>query len=156
MVRFLAAQLESMEPTISTLKRLFALSSNRCAFPDCASPIIESSGTVTGITCHINARSEGGPRYDPKQTVRERHAFDNLILMCARHSKLIDSEPNRFTTDRLRELKAKHEREGSIELAESDVNKPELLLKNYRSIYISAGGHVMVIALVRFKQTGWS
>ena len=102
---------------------------------------------MTGVTCHINARSEGGPRYDPKQTDRERHAFDNLILMCARHSKLIDSEPNRFTADWLREIKAEHAREGPIELPESDAHKAELLLKNYRSIYISAGGHVMVDSL---------
>lgn len=133
-----------MEPSLSTVKRLFALSRNRCSFPECHSPIVEESGTVTGVICHIKGRSEGGPRYDPKQTDKERHAFNNLILMCGRHSKLIDSEPNRFTVDWLREVKVTHESEGSIKLIRSEARKAELLLKDYRALYISAGGHVML------------
>src|SRR5687768_11697745 len=68
------------EPTVSTIKRLFALSANRCAFPKCGCPIVEETGTVTGIICHIKARSKGGPRYDSKQSDEERHAYPNLIL----------------------------------------------------------------------------
>lgn len=132
-----------MEPTISTIKKLFAFSNNRCAFPDCLSPIVEESGTVTGIVCHIAARSKGGPRYDLKQTDEQRHSFENLILMCGRHSKLIDSEPKRYTDKVLFEFKATHEQRGGIELSQSDARKAELLLKDYRAIYITAGGNVM-------------
>lgn len=81
-----------MDLALTTVKRLFALSQNRCAFPGCTAPLIEDTGTVTGIICHIKARSERGPRYDANQTEEERYAFDNLLLMCGRHSKLIDSE----------------------------------------------------------------
>lgn len=132
------------EPSLSTLKRIFALSANRCAFPQCELPIVECSGIVTGIVCHIKARSKGGPRYDPKQTAEERHGYNNLILMCARHSKLIDSDPKTYTVDVLLGMKESHERNGSIELSRSDAQKAEALLKEYRDVYITAGGHVML------------
>lgn len=132
------------EPSVVTIKRLFALSGNRCAYPKCALPIVENSGTVTGIVCHIKARSKGGPRYDAKQPPDERHGFENLLLMCARHSKVIDAEPKTYTVELLRELKALQEREGSIELSRTEAMMAEALWRDYRTLYISAGGHVMV------------
>ncbi len=143
-----------MEPSLPTVKRLFALSGNCCAFPGCNSPIVEDSGTVTGIICHIKARSRGGPRYDPKQTQEQRYSFNNLVLMCARHSKLIDSEPNRFTVDLLLDMKEMHERTGPVELSQADARKAELLLTDYRSLYISAGGHVMLNSPGGVQATG--
>lgn len=125
-----------MEPAIRTLKRLFALSNNQCAFPQCEAPIIESSGTVTGIICHIKARKKKGPRYDDNQTEEERHSFENLVLMCARHSKQIDSEPARFTVETLHDIKALHERNGPIELSIEDGKRVDALLANYRSINV--------------------
>jgi len=134
-----------MEPSLTTIKRLFAASGNKCAFPECNSPIVEDSGTVTGIICHIKARSRGGPRYDLKQSDTDRHSFENLILMCARHSKLIDSEPKRFTAAVLSDMKEMHERSGAIDLRPGDSEKSERILEDYRKFYsISAGGHVMI------------
>lgn len=132
------------EPTFTTLKRLFALSANRCAFPTCELPIIEPSGVVTGVVCHIKARSKGGPRYDSDQTPEERHGYANLILMCARHSKLIDSEPKTYTVDVLLQMKQAQEKKGTIEISQLDAQKVEALLKDYRAVYITAGGHVML------------
>lgn len=133
------------EPSLPTIKRLFAMSGNRCAFPECTLPIVEDSGVVTGIVCHIKARSRGGPRYDCGQKLADRHDYANLILMCARHTKLIDSDPDGYTVDVLNRMKATHERRnGSIELSKSDVLKAEALLQEYRAVYINAGGHVML------------
>lgn len=134
------------EPTQSTVKRLFAFSRNRCAFPQCTTPIVEDSGTVTGIICHIRARSRGGPRYDAKQTPEQRHSFENLILMCSRHSKIIDSEPLTYTTDLLSDMKQLHEREGSIELSQRDAAKAIRLLDEYRAVYIAPGSSVEIHA----------
>ena len=68
-------------PTTATIKRLFAVSGNRCAFPGCTLPLVDpDSGTVLGEICHIKARSPEGSRYDLTQTEVERHAFDNLLL----------------------------------------------------------------------------
>lgn len=97
---------------------------------------MESNGTVTGIACHIKARKKRGPRYDPTQTEEERHAFGNLILMCARHSKQIDSEPERFTVEMLIDIKEMRERNGGLELNLEDSKKVNALLESYRSIYV--------------------
>jgi hypothetical protein len=59
-----------MEPSLVTVKRLFARSQNRCAFTGCDFPIVEESDTVTGIICHINARSPGGPM--PGDSMRKK------------------------------------------------------------------------------------
>lgn len=127
-----------MEPTRTTVKKLFARCRNRCAFPDCSAPIVEENGTVTGIICHIRARSPGGPRYGAEQTEEQRHAADNLILMCARHSKVIDSEPRRYTVKLLTIFKHEHERTAENELSIADGKKVDLLLNAYRDIYIHA------------------
>ena len=132
------------EPPLRTVKRLFALSSNRCAFPKCGCPVVEPTGTVTGIICHIRARSRGGPRFEQHQTDEQRHAFDNLVLMCGRHSKLIDSEPRTYTVDVLQEMKTTHERCGNIELSQSDARLAVRLLEEYRAIYITTTGPVSV------------
>jgi hypothetical protein len=80
-----------LPPTQETIKKLFALSGNQCAFPNCIKVIISSKGNVVGQVCHISAADEGGPRFDPAQSNEQRRAFDNLLLMCslcrARHNE---------------------------------------------------------------------
>ncbi|MBM4083742.1 MAG: hypothetical protein FJ272_03045, partial [Planctomycetes bacterium] len=93
------------------MKRLFALSGNRCAFPGCKQALVdEKSGVVTAEICHIKAESPGGPRYDSNQSDRERHGFANLILLCGDHHKVIDADPNTLTVTKLLLWKARHEK----------------------------------------------
>lgn len=106
-------------PSEQTIKRLFGLSRNRCAFPDCSTAIIQTSGTVTGRICHIKARRPNGPRYDSAQTDEERHAFENLILLCSVHHDIVDSEPDNFTVERLKQLKDNQEKNGREETAQT-------------------------------------
>ena len=97
-------------PSVATVKRLFAVSGNRCAFPGCAVPLVdEASGKVTGRICHIKADSPGGPRYDPEQHNKERHGFANLVLMCPLHHDVVDSGVETYTVEKLLEIKARHE-----------------------------------------------
>lgn len=93
----------------ATIKRLFAMSGNKCAFPDCQVRISEEDGTIIGEVCHIEADKPGGPRYNSAQTDEERQAFENLILICANHHKVIDSNPESYTVTKLIELKTIHE-----------------------------------------------
>lgn len=95
-------------PTVATIKRLFALSGNRCAFPKCTDALIDGK-KVVGKICHIKAQSERGPRYDPAQSAEERHGYDNLILMCGRHADVIDADEEAYTVEYLHRLKARHE-----------------------------------------------
>lgn len=98
------------QPSVPTVKRLFAVSGNRCAFPGCPLPLIDKeSGKVTGKICHIKANNSNGPRYDGLQSEEERQGFDNLILLCPIHHDVIDSDIESYTDERLRRMKEKHE-----------------------------------------------
>lgn len=91
------------------LRRLYALSGNCCAFEGCSNPIFEDDGTLTGECCHIEAYSPCGPRYNEHQTDKERNGYENLMLMCSRHHKIIDSHPEQYSVEKLKFLKATHE-----------------------------------------------
>lgn len=132
-------------PSQKTIKRLFALSRNQCAFPECELPTVEESGTVTGHICHICSREPDGPRYDPAQTDEQRHGFANLILLCARHHAIVDNEPDTYTAASLLEMKRQHERLGGIEITPKDALLAERLLDHYRTLIIhDVAGHVAV------------
>jgi hypothetical protein len=97
------------EPTLATVKRLFAVSGNRCAFPTCTNPIVGLAGEPLGEICHIEAESARGPRYNPDQTDEQRRGFDNLILLCSIHHTTIDSDVNTYTVPWLQGTKRRHE-----------------------------------------------
>jgi hypothetical protein len=119
------------EPTNQTIKRLFARSGNTCAFPGCRIAIVEDSGIITGEICHINAQSPNGPRYDPNQTDEQRHGYDNLILLCDRHHKIADAQPNIYDVQALKEMKSIHETSAGREEVEQDVFYARILLNDF-------------------------
>jgi hypothetical protein len=129
-------------PTDRDIKRLFALSCNRCAHPGCQTSIVQPSGTNTGEIYHIKAKSPKG--YDPKQTNEERHAFANLILFCNVHHKIADSEPQRYTVELLQELKEMHERNGNVEFTQDDARLVRKLTESYLTIHANDEAQVMV------------
>lgn len=97
-----------------TIKRLFAVSGNQCAFQDCSIELVDSpSEIVTAEMCHIKAKNVGGPRYDPTQTEEERNGYENLIVLCPMHHKIIDSQENLniYTVKYLQEIKKNHEKQ---------------------------------------------
>lgn len=101
-----------LSPRESTIRQLFAVSLNQCAFPDCTTPIINShTNTILAEVCHIHAQRDGGPRYDASQSDEERHGYENLILMCRVHHKIIDAPESLslYTADQLRQIKQAHE-----------------------------------------------
>ena len=123
-------------PSLSTLKALFARSKNLCAFPGCTAPIAEDSGTVTGEVCHVRAQNAGGPRYDPDQTRDERNAAANLVLMCGRHHKIIDTETQTFTVARLQSIKRAHEEKGVAEISPAAARVAQQLQANCGNVSI--------------------
>jgi len=83
--------------TARTLKELFALSGNQCAYPDCTNEIVvegtqDSDAAVVGQICHIYAASDDGPRGKPGLTTEERNSAANLILMCGHHHPIVDKQ----------------------------------------------------------------
>jgi hypothetical protein len=102
-----------------TIKRLFAVSNNICAFPDCPAPLVEGE-TFVGEVCHIKSASKGHPRYDPIQSEAERHGFDNLLVLCRKHHKIIDTEVDHYPPEALVEMKKAHEAQETRRFTISD------------------------------------
>lgn len=113
-----------MTITVPTYKKLYSLSGNVCAFPGCTAPIFDTTlGVLVGEVCHIRARSPEGPRYDQFQTAEERDGYDNLILMCSPHNKIIDDPSTRdaFTVEMIEGYKQKHEKRFHNAVVKEDV-----------------------------------
>lgn len=96
------------EPGITAIKRLFARSGNRCAFPKCTAPMADGD-TIFGEVCHIKGKNPGSPRHDPTQTAEQRNDFDNLILLCPNHHAVIDADIEAYTVERLQKMKSARE-----------------------------------------------
>lgn len=124
-------------PSEKTVKKLFALSGNICAFPGCPSPIVESAGTISGQICHIKAKSKGGPRFDAQQSENERHDFANLILLCGQHHKVIDDQPDIYTPDVLSEMKTVHENVAGRQEQKTDGFFAKILLNALNRVEIT-------------------
>lgn len=98
-----------MRLSLIDVKKLFARSGNRCAFPKCVHQIIEHE-SVIGEICHIRAASPEGPRYDPDQSQTDRDSYENLILLCGVHHKVVDDDVEAYTAERLMRMKLEHEK----------------------------------------------
>ncbi len=135
-------------PKISfkTIKRLFALSGNVCAYPGCASLMVDpDSRVVIGEVCHIRAAQPGGPRFDPAQATKERHDEVNLMLLCRTHHRLIDAEPERFPVHDLLEMKRiKVERLARPERSADDALVKKLMAEQRRVEVIANSGNVAI------------
>lgn len=127
------------QPALPVLKRLFALSGNRCAFPGCTASIIQAD-TVIGQVCHIKGIRVGAARYDAHQTDSDRHAYENLILMCSAHHKIIDSNPQDYPVERLQRMKLEHEqRATALPDAEAETGARLLIQQSITSVGQTGG-----------------
>jgi hypothetical protein len=106
-------------PSNPTLKRLFAMSHNLCAFLDCTEPLVEGE-TVVGEVCHIKGEKPGSARYDADQTDAERHEYGNLIAMCRKHHRVIDNEEAKYPVEKLLQMKEEHAENDSRRYVISD------------------------------------
>ncbi len=119
----------------SVIKRLFAVSKNQCAYPNCNEEIVNSSGTVIGEICHIEAAEEGGERYNSDSNDEYRRSFENLILMCSNHHKKTNNVIE-YPTKKLTEFKSKHE-SGNYHV--SDFIVEQAIIKNMEQINKNEG-----------------
>lgn len=99
--------------SLKTKKMLWGRSANRCAFPDCRMElVIDESETddssIVGDEAHIVAQSPDGPRGQSDLTEDQRDSYNNLILLCKVHHKLIDDLPEVYTVEKLHEMKNEH------------------------------------------------
>lgn len=95
-------------PSITTIKTLFALSCNRCAYPRCEEPLTDPSwGQVNADIAHIRGDRPGSARYDATMSDDERQAYDNLLLLCPNCHRRVDRlDPDGHSVQRMIEIKA--------------------------------------------------
>ncbi len=103
-----------MEISAKEQRILLIQSGNRCAFPDCPEPLVHHVGpakrpVVTAQMAHIVSASSDGPRGQDYLPEGEHDKHANLIAFCPKHHKVVDDQPQVFTTERLRQIKADHE-----------------------------------------------
>ena len=94
---------------VEVWRALLAKSGNCCAYPGCNNQIVDEDNIMIGEMAHIEAAEEGGPRYNKKQTDDERNSYDNLIYLCPIHHKIIDRKVDKYSVEKLKEMKSEHE-----------------------------------------------
>lgn len=115
------AKSKAREITVKTIKRLYALSGNKCAFPDCNVNLLSSESEVNfSNICHIEAAESGGQRYNPNSNIDYRRSYENLILLCANHH-LETNDVVKYTVSILQEMKKNHEAKFIKEVSESNI-----------------------------------
>lgn len=101
-----------LAPTLTTLRRLFALSGNVCAFHnrgyECDHILIDGKGRFVAEVCHIEAPAPGGERFNSQQTNEQCRSFENLLLFCHRHHVVTD-DVGVWPVAAMRRLKSEHE-----------------------------------------------
>lgn len=98
---------------VRTRKLLWGKSANRCNHTECRKPlsleIDKINHTIIGEECHIVAKKTDGPRGNSNLSKKQRDEYNNLILMCKKHHKIIDDNPQIYTVDILEKMKKEHE-----------------------------------------------
>lgn len=103
-----------MSISIKTHKMLWGRSGNRCAMPECRVELVmditeTDDESLIGEECHIIAHSAYGPRGDETIDVDKLDKYNNLILLCRNHHKIIDDHPEVYPIEKLKSIKTEHE-----------------------------------------------
>lgn len=110
-----------------TRKLLWGKSGNRCAYCQRRLTVDATSDdgdAIVGDECHIISASPRGPRYDPAFSTTKLDDYENLILLCKTHHKMIDDQPREFSAGALRKLKTKHEKWVNENLSKTAIPTP--------------------------------
>ena len=110
---------ERLQPTPTTLRRLYSLSGNLCSYnfngEVCGNLLFDKGGQFIGEVCHIEAANKKGQRFNPYMTNEQRRDFNNLILLCRNHHKITDDVLT-YPVDTLKRMKALHESKFSSDI----------------------------------------
>lgn len=125
-----------MAITNKTRKLLWGRSGNRCAI--CKNQlIIEATSTddasVVGEECHINSGQVNGPRYDASIPPDKIDIYENLLLLCKVHHKMVDDQYETYSVDILKQIKSNHEKWVSEKLSKDKNNKDTIKIKRLKS-----------------------
>lgn len=102
-------EVKRLAPNNNTLRKLYTLSGNQCAFPGCKNILLTEDGNFIGQICHIEAASREGQRFNEKMTNEQRREYDNLILLCYEHH-IETNKVNEYTVEKMKKMKWNHEK----------------------------------------------
>jgi hypothetical protein len=124
-------------------KALYRLARGSCYFPDCPHPIfelVEGEPIVAVEIAHIYGALRGSARFLETMTDDERRAFENLILLCKVHHKVVDG-PRRedYSPELLQQWKRDNEPAEGVEALESAGLTDEILEKVLEQVVAKVG-----------------
>lgn len=97
--------------TLADAGRLWGSAAGRCTFPTCRldlAPELPIAGRLAlGERAHVIARSPHGPRGTGSYAGEDR--YENLILLCPTHHRLVDAAPEDHPVELLLRWKQEHE-----------------------------------------------
>jgi hypothetical protein len=112
---------------------LISFSAGICYWPACGKPLVTSVDGEYFIDldiAHICALEEGGPRYDPDMTDKQRNDFPNVIFLCRPHHKAVDANNGEgYPVEILRMWKTRRETSAQTSLSSQSPVTVELLEK---------------------------
>lgn len=124
-------------------KALYRLSRGTCYYPDCPRRImevVEGEPMVAVDIAHIHGANSGSARYKESMTDAERRAFENLILLCVPHHKLVDGRRRgEFSPEMLQCWKSANEPAEGIEALASAGLTDEILETVMEQIVVQVG-----------------
>ena len=111
-----------------TIKMLWGRAASLCSI--CRHHLVvdkteDDNETLIGDMCHIVAEKEDGPRGHSPLTPEQRDEYGNLVLLCRNHHAEIDGQPETFSIERLKTVKADHERWVRDSLSDYDPRKQQ-------------------------------
>lgn len=110
-----------------TRKILWGRPGNRCAICK-LELVVDATGiddeSVVGDECHIMSSLSSGPRHDPSFPRDKLDTYENLILLCRVHHKMVDDQYESYAVAILRQMKVNHEVWVSNQLSDTQNSKP--------------------------------
>ncbi len=95
-----------------TIKRLYTLSGNRCAFSGCDVKFLNwEDDTNFSNICHIedaNQNTHKADRFNPNMSDNDRADYQNLILLCPNHH-IETNDTSKYSVETLKTMKREHE-----------------------------------------------
>lgn len=105
-----------------TLQKLYMMSAARCMNPLCSRSLVvplggetQSLGDENSVLikqiAHIHSERQKGPRYVSGMSIDDLRSYDNLILLCPDCHTAIDTHPEKFPAETLKEWRMARESE---------------------------------------------
>lgn len=102
-----------MSVDLRTRVHVWVAHAGRCVYPGCDANLVArdplaGAPAVSGQIAHICPAGDSGPRSGAAMADSERDDPANLIPLCYTHHRMVDTSPDHYTVDMLREWKQSH------------------------------------------------